>query len=159
MTKFLIGILTGIILTGLLAVIVGLNFGDAAALKVKEAMLMDAVIQTAELESAIMTTHIGALGDHADLLRGARVELDEGDLVAPEVRGDEKVAVVEGEKLGGEAVAEVGGDHRAEGVGLLLGLQALLQRRAGRRPGDLPPSSSPHRRLVSRLFLPAFLPF
>jgi sugar phosphate isomerase/epimerase len=41
----------------------GLNFGDDAALKAKEPMLMDAVIQTAELESAIMTTHIGALGD------------------------------------------------------------------------------------------------
>jgi sugar phosphate isomerase/epimerase len=41
----------------------GLNFGDDAALKAKEPMLMNAVIQTAELESAIMTTHIGALGD------------------------------------------------------------------------------------------------
>ncbi len=41
----------------------GLNFGDDAALKAKEAMLMDAILQTAELETAIMTTHIGALGD------------------------------------------------------------------------------------------------
>ena len=41
----------------------GLNFGDDAALKAKEETLMDAVIQTAELESAIMTTHIGAVGD------------------------------------------------------------------------------------------------
>ncbi len=41
----------------------GLNFGDDAALKAKEAMLKEAVIQTAELESAIMTTHIGSLGD------------------------------------------------------------------------------------------------
>lgn len=49
----------------------GLSFGDADFLKAKEPLLREAIVQTVDLGAAIMTTHIGALGDDPD---GAKEE-------------------------------------------------------------------------------------
>ena len=43
----------------------GLNFGNAEAMKAKEPQLVEAIRQTADLKTSIMTTHIGSLGKDA----------------------------------------------------------------------------------------------
>lgn len=43
----------------------GLNFGDPDVMQSKEPLLRDAIRQTAEIKTGIMTTHIGALGEDA----------------------------------------------------------------------------------------------
>jgi len=44
----------------------GLNFGNAAVMAEKEGLLREAIRQTVDLGTDIMTTHIGALADDAD---------------------------------------------------------------------------------------------
>lgn len=44
----------------------GLHFGKPELMKEKEPLLRDAILQTVDLETTIMTTHIGAIGDDPD---------------------------------------------------------------------------------------------
>lgn len=44
----------------------GLNFGNEEVMMEKEPLLKEAIIQTADLKSSIMTTHIGVLGEDLD---------------------------------------------------------------------------------------------
>ena len=44
----------------------GLNFGNAEAMTPKEPLLKEAILQSVDLETDIMTTHIGALGEDPD---------------------------------------------------------------------------------------------
>jgi sugar phosphate isomerase/epimerase len=47
----------------------GLNFGDAELMEAKEPLLRAAIEQTVDLGAAIMTTHIGSVGEDPDRLR------------------------------------------------------------------------------------------
>lgn len=44
----------------------GLNFGNAEVMTEKESLLKEAILQSVDLETNIMTTHIGALGEDPD---------------------------------------------------------------------------------------------